>query len=110
MNVIGEVEGQNCLIIDDLIDTAGTLVKGAEALLQYGAASVTACATHAVLSGPAVQRIQESRIKEVILSNSIPLSAEAAACPKIKQLSIAGLIARAIQSIHEETSVSMLFE
>ena len=74
MNVIGDVEGQNCLIVDDLIDTAGTLVKGAEALLEYGALSVTACATHAVLSGPAVQRISESRIKEVVVSNSIPLS------------------------------------
>ena len=110
MNVIGNVVGKNCLIVDDLIDTAGTLVKGADALMQYGAASVTACATHAVLSGPAVQRIQESSIREVIVSNSIPLTAEAAACGKIRQLSVAGLLARAIQSIHEETSVSMLFE
>ncbi len=109
MNVIGNVVGKNCLIVDDLIDTAGTLVKGADALMQYGAASVTACATHAVLSGPAVQRIHESSIKEVIVSNSIPLTAEAAACGKIRQLSVAGLLARAIQSIHEETSVSMLF-
>jgi ribose-phosphate pyrophosphokinase len=110
MNVIGEVGGQNCLIIDDLIDTAGTLVKGAEALLEHGAASVTACATHAVLSGPAVERIQNSRIKEVVVSNSIPLTEAAAACGKIRQLSVASLLARAIQSIHEETSVSMLFE
>lgn len=110
MNVIGNVVGKNCLIVDDLIDTAGTLVKGADALMQYGAASVTACATHPVLSGPAVQRIQESSIREVIVSNSIPLTAEAAACGKIRQLSVAGLLARAIQSIHEETSVSMLFE
>jgi ribose-phosphate pyrophosphokinase len=109
MNVIGDVEGQNCLIIDDLIDTAGTLVKGAEALLEYGAESVSACATHAVLSGPAVQRIQESRIKEVVFSNSIPLSEEAKACGKIRQLSVAPLLARAVQSIHEETSVSILF-
>jgi len=109
MNVIGDVEGQICLIVDDLIDTGGTLVKGADALLEYGAASVSACATHAVLSGPAVQRIKESRIKEVILSNSIPLSEEAKACGKIRQLSVGPLLARAVQSIHEETSVSALF-
>ena len=109
MNVIGDVQGQNCLIIDDIIDTAGTLVKGAEALLDYGAASVTACATHAVLSGPAVERIRESRIKEVVVSNSIPLSNEAKACGKIRSLSVAPLLARALQSIHEETSVSALF-
>lgn len=109
MNVIGDVDSKNCLIIDDLIDTGGTLVKGAEALLEFGAASVTACATHAVLSGPAVQRIAESQIKEVIFSNSIPLSEEAKACGKIRQLSVAPLLARAVQSIHEETSVSILF-
>ncbi|MCU1328983.1 MAG: ribose-phosphate pyrophosphokinae [Bryobacterales bacterium] len=110
MNVIGDVAGQNCLIIDDLIDTAGTLVKGADALLEHGAASVTACATHAVLSGPAVERIQNSRIKEVVVSNSIPLTQAAIDCGKIRQLCVASLLARAIQSIHEETSVSMLFE
>jgi ribose-phosphate pyrophosphokinase len=109
MNVIGDVEGQHCLIVDDLIDTGGTLVKGAEALIQYGAASVTACATHAVLSGPAVQKIRDSEIKEVVLSNSIPLSKEAMVCGKIRQLSVAPLLARAVQSIHEETSVSILF-
>src|ERR1700712_4151412 len=110
MNVIGDVSGQNCLIIDDLIDTAGTLVKGADALLQYGAASVSACATHAVLSGPAVERIRDSAIREVVFSNSIPLSAEARACSKIRQLSVAPLLAHAVQSIHEETSVSILFQ
>jgi ribose-phosphate pyrophosphokinase len=110
MNVIGDVAGKNCLLIDDLIDTAGTLVKGAEALLKRGAATVSACATHAVLSGPAVQRIQESGLKEVVFSNSIPLTAEGAACGKIRQLCVASLLARAIQSIHEETSVSILFQ
>ena len=110
MNVIGDVTGQNCLIVDDLIDTAGTLVKGAEALMAYGAASVSACATHAVLSGPAVERIANSAISEVIFSNSIPLSEAAKACGKIRQLSVAPLLARAVQSIHEETSVSALFE
>jgi ribose-phosphate pyrophosphokinase len=110
MNVIGDVTGKNCLIVDDLIDTGGTLVKGAEALMLFGAASVTACATHAVLSGAAVQRIQDSVIKEVIFSNSIPLSEAAVACGKIRQLSVASLLARAVQSIHEETSVSILFQ
>jgi ribose-phosphate pyrophosphokinase len=109
MNVVGEVEGRNCLMVDDLIDTAGTLVKGAEALLQQGARSVSACATHAVLSPPAVERIEASPLKEVVFTNSIPLSEEARHSSKIKFLSVAPLLARAIQSIHEETSVSSLF-
>lgn len=109
MHIIGDVEGLDCLIIDDLIDTAGTLVKGSEALLKAGAASVTACATHAVLSGPAVERITSSRLREVVFSDSIPLRPDAAACEKIRVLSVAPLLARAIQSIHEETSVSSLF-
>jgi ribose-phosphate pyrophosphokinase len=109
MNVVGEVEGRHCLLVDDLIDTAGSLVKGAEALLKKGAASVSACATHAVLSGPSVERIEESPLQEVVVTNSIPLSEEAKRSPKIKSLSVAPLLARAIQSIHEETSVSILF-
>ncbi|MCS6951417.1 MAG: ribose-phosphate pyrophosphokinase [Bryobacterales bacterium] len=109
MHIIGRVRNRNCLIVDDLIDTAGTLVEGAEALFAHGAASVTACATHAVLSGPAVERIQASRIKEVVLTNSIPLRAEARQCDRIRVLSVAPLLAQAIQSIHEETSVSKLF-
>jgi ribose-phosphate pyrophosphokinase len=109
MNVIGDVKGQHCLLFDDLIDTAGTLVKGAEALMQKGAASVSACATHAVLSGPAVERIEASCLKEVVFTNSIPLSKEAKKCGRIKSLSIAKLLAEAIKSIHEETSVSVLF-
>jgi len=109
MHIIGRVRGRNCLIVDDLIDTAGTLANAAEALLKQGALSVTACATHAVLSGPAVERIQSSRIKEVVLSNSIPLREEAKHCGKIRVLSVAPLLARAVQSIHEETSVSTLF-
>ncbi len=109
MNVIGDVAGKHCLMVDDLIDTAGTLVKGAEALLKNGAKAVSACATHAVLSGPAVQRIEESQLMEVILTNSIPLSREAARCSRIRTLSVASLLAKAIQSIHEETSVSTLF-
>jgi ribose-phosphate pyrophosphokinase len=109
MNVVGDVRGRHCLLVDDLIDTAGTLVKGADALMEKGAASVSACATHAVLSDPAVSRIEASCLKEVVVSNSIPLSKEAKACSKIKSLSIAKLMAEAIKSIHEETSVSVLF-
>jgi ribose-phosphate pyrophosphokinase len=109
MNVIGKVKDRNCLVVDDLIDTAGTLVKGAKALLDHGAASVSACATHAVLSGPAVERIERSALKEVIVTNSIPLSKKARQCSKIRVLSIAHLLARAVESIHEETSVSILF-
>jgi ribose-phosphate pyrophosphokinase len=109
MNVVGEVDGRYCLLVDDLIDTAGTLVKGAEALLKKGAACVSACATHAVLSGPAVSRIEESELQEVVFTNSIPLSKEARKCGRIKSLSIAKLLAEAIRSIHEETSVSVLF-
>ena len=109
MNVVGEVSGRHCMIVDDIIDTAGTLVKGAEALLKQGAASVTACATHAVLSGPAVERIEASPLKEVVVTNSIPLSETARNSNRIKSLSIAKLLAEAIRSIHEETSVSGLF-
>ena len=109
MNVVGDVAGRNCLLVDDLIDTAGTLVKGAEALMEKGAASVSACATHAVLSGPAVARIEESCLREVVVSNSIPLSEEAKRSNRIKSLSVATLLAEAIRSIHEETSVSVLF-
>lgn len=109
LHIIGDVQGRHCLMIDDLIDTAGTLVKGAEALLAAGAASVSACATHAVLSGPAVERIQNSEIREVVVSNSIPPKQEALDCGRIRTLSVAPLLARAIQSIHEETSVSTLF-
>lgn len=110
MNVIGAVEGADCLVVDDLIDTAGTLVGVTEALLEKGASTVTAVATHAVLSGPAVERIEASALREVVCSNSIPLSPEARASHKIRSLSVGPLLARAIQSIHEETSVSALFE
>ena len=109
MHVIGDVHGRTCLILDDLIDTAGTLVKTAAALMENGAIAVYACASHAVLSGPAVDNISGSCITEVVVTNTIPLSDEAKKEPKIKVLSIAGLIGRAIQSIHEETSVSKLF-
>ena len=109
MNVVGDVKNRHCLLVDDLIDTAGTLVKGAEALMEKGASGVSACATHAVLSGPAVGRIEDSCIQEVVVSNSIPLSEGASKCGRIKSLSIGKLLAEAIRSIHEETSVSVLF-
>jgi ribose-phosphate pyrophosphokinase len=109
MHVIGDVKGRTCLIIDDLIDTAGTLVKTASALIDNGATEVYACASHAVLSHPAVENIAKSVIREVVVTNTIPLTEEARQEAKIRVLSIAGLIGRAIQANHEETSVSKLF-
>jgi ribose-phosphate pyrophosphokinase len=109
MHVIGDVKNRTCLILDDIIDTAGTLVKTSEALLEAGAQQVYACATHPVLSGPAIDRISSSQLVEVVVTNTIPLTEAGRREPKIKVLSIAGLIGRAIQSIHEETSVSRLF-
>src|SRR5215469_762339 len=109
MHVIGEVEGRSCVILDDIIDTAGTLVKTCQALLEAGARQVYACATHPVLSGPAIERISQSGLVECVVTNTIPLTEPARKEPKIHQLSIAGLIASAIQSIHEESSVSILF-
>jgi ribose-phosphate pyrophosphokinase len=109
MNIIGEVEGRKCLLLDDIIDTAGTLVNAANALVKAGAKSVAACASHAVLSGPAVTRIKESAITEVVVSNSIPLSEEAKASGKFKVISVARLLAEAIRRIHHSDSVSSLF-
>ncbi len=109
MHVIGDVEGRTCLIIDDLIDTAGTLVKVAQALKANGASTIYACCSHPVLSGPAAENLLNSPISEVVVTNTIPLNEAARNLTKIKVLSIAGLIGRAIQSIHEETSVSRLF-
>jgi ribose-phosphate pyrophosphokinase len=109
MHVIGEVEGRTAVIVDDMIDTAGTLVKTSDAILEKGAAAVYACCTHAVLSGKAVERICQSRIQQVVVTNSIPLTPSARDCGRIVTLSVAPLLAAAIQSIHEETSVSNLF-
>src|SRR5579862_743716 len=109
MNVIGDVHGRTCLILDDIIDTAGTLVKTSQALLDAGAREVYACASHPVLSGRAIERISQSQLTEVVVTNTIPLTEAARQEPKIKVLSIAGLIGSAIRSIHEETSVSKLF-
>ena len=109
MHLIGDVRGRPALVIDDIIDTAGTLVKTAEALLAEGATAVYAAATHPVLSGRAVERICESPIEEVIVTDSVPLSEAAQEVDKIKVLSVAELLARGIRSIHEETSISELF-
>ena len=109
MHVIGDVNDRTCVILDDIIDTAGTLVKTCQALLDAGARQVYACATHPVLSGPAIERISQSGLVKVVVTNTIPLTEAGRNEPKIRQLSIAGLIASAIQSIHEETSVSRLF-
>lgn len=108
LNVIGEVEGRTALIVDDMVDTAGTLVKAAEALKENRAKSVLASATHAVLSGPAVQRIEKSPIEQLVVTNTIP-DGRACGSAKIKCLSVAKLLAEAILSIHDETSVSRLF-
>ena len=109
MNVIGDVEGRTCIIQDDIVDTAGTITKAALALKNNGAARVLACAVHGVLSGPAIRRIEESPIDRMIVTNTIPQSRASEGCNKIVVLSVARLLAQAIKSIHEETSVSSLF-
>ncbi|MFZ5427417.1 MAG: ribose-phosphate diphosphokinase [Thermodesulfobacteriota bacterium] len=109
MHVIGNVEGQTCVLVDDMIDTAGTMVQGAHVLLENGAKDVMACVTHPVLSGPAIERLCNSPFSQVVVTNTIPLSPEAQACGKIKVLSVAGLLAKAIHNIHTESSVSVLF-
>jgi ribose-phosphate pyrophosphokinase len=110
MNVIGDVSGRTCIIQDDIIDTAGTIVKAAVALKDNGAERIIACAVHGVLSGPAIERLEAAPIEQVIITNTIPLSSEKVrGCKKIKQLTVARLLGQAIRSIHEETSVSLLF-
>jgi ribose-phosphate pyrophosphokinase len=109
VNLIGDVKGRNCIIVDDMIDTAGTLTGAAHALADKGAKSIVACASHGVLSGPAVQRINSSPLTDVIVTDTMPLSAEAKACPKIRQVSIARLLGEAIKRIHSSDSVSSLF-
>ncbi len=110
MNLIGEVLGKEVVILDDIIDTGGTLTQAAEAVLRHGARSVSACCTHAVLSGPAVDRVAASSLKHLVVTDTIPLSPQARQCPKIVPLSVALLLARAIENIHKEDSISGLFE
>jgi ribose-phosphate pyrophosphokinase len=109
MNIIGEVEGKNCVMIDDMVDTAGTLCHAAGALKNEGAVSVAAYITHPVLSGPAVSRISESSLDEMVVTDTIPLNEEARACDKIRQLSVAEMLAETMRRISFEESVSSLY-
>jgi ribose-phosphate pyrophosphokinase len=109
MNIIGDVRGRTCVLVDDLVDTAGTLCKAAGALKDAGAEKVVAYCTHAVLSGPAVANIESSRLDELVVTSTIPLREDAIACSKIRLLSIAGLLAESIRRINNEESVSSLF-
>ena len=110
MNLIGEVLGKEVVIMDDIIDTGGTLSEAAAVILQYGALNVNACCTHAVLSGPAVQRVMESPLNRLVVTDTIPLSESARQCPKIVPRPVAPLFAQAILRIHQEDSISSLFE
>jgi ribose-phosphate pyrophosphokinase len=109
MNIIGDVQGRSCVLVDDMADTAGTLCNAAAALKNHGATRVVAYCTHAVLSGKAVSNIENSSLDELVVSNTIPLTAQAAQCRRIRQLSIAELIAESIRRIHEEESIGTLF-
>ncbi|MDD3516844.1 MAG: ribose-phosphate diphosphokinase [Chromatiales bacterium] len=109
MHIIGEVEGKTCVIIDDLVDTAGTLCQAACALKEHGAEKVVAYATHPVLSGPAIDNVQNSVLDELVVTDTIPLRPAAQSCPRIRQLSVAGMLAETIRRINREESVSTLF-
>ncbi|MCA1012976.1 ribose-phosphate diphosphokinase [Halobacillus halophilus] len=109
MNIVGNIEGKTAIIIDDIIDTAGTITLAANALVENGATEVYACCTHPVLSGPAIDRIDSSKIKELVVTNTIPLG-EDKASEKITELSVAGLISEAIIRVHERQSISILFD
>jgi len=110
MNLIGDVMGKEVVILDDIIDTAGTLSEAAKVIIANGAKNISACCTHAVLSGPAVDRIRNSEMNRLVVTDTIPLSEAAQNCPKIVQLSVSHLLARAILGIHQEDSISSLFE
>jgi len=109
MNIIGEVTGKTCMLIDDIVDTAGTLCLAAEALKDAGALEVVAYITHPILSGNAVERISHSALDEVVVTDTIPLSAAAQQCGRIRQLSVAGLLGETIRRIRDEESVSSLY-
>ncbi|MDI7743865.1 ribose-phosphate diphosphokinase [Lysinibacillus fusiformis] len=109
MNIVGNIEGKTCILIDDIIDTAGTITIGANALIEAGAKEVYACCSHPVLSGPAIERIENSAIKELVVTNTIQLPEEKMS-PKVKQLSVANLMAEAISRVYENKSVSTLFD
>jgi ribose-phosphate pyrophosphokinase len=109
MNIIGDVSGKVAIVVDDMVDTAGTLTEASKAILDQGAVEVMACATHPVLSGPAVERIEKSVLTSVLVANTIPLTDKAKKCNKIKTMSVANLLGEAIRRIHQEDSVSSLF-
>jgi ribose-phosphate pyrophosphokinase len=109
MNIIGDVEGHDCILIDDIVDTAGTLCQAASALKKHGAASVRAYCTHAVLSGPALDNIRNSVLDELVVTDTIPLQADTQSNERIRQLSVSGLLAETMRRIHYEISVSSLF-
>jgi ribose-phosphate pyrophosphokinase len=109
MHIIGDVKGKNCVIVDDMIDTAGTLCTAANALSNAGALTVLACATHGVLSGPALERISNSQLQEVMVTNTIPVEGLVQKCDRLKTLSVSKLLAEAIRRIHNDESVSSLF-
>ena len=109
MNIIGEVEGHTCIIVDDMVDTAGTLCQAAEALVERGAKGVYAYCTHPVLSGKAIENVENSVLNALVVTDTIPLSEEAANCAKIRQVSVAGMLAETIRRIHFEESVSSLY-
>jgi ribose-phosphate pyrophosphokinase len=109
MNIIGEVAGKSCVLIDDMVDTAGTLCIAAQALKDEGAVRVVAYITHPILSGSAVEKISKSALDELVVTDTIPLSAAARACPRIRQLSVAGLLGETIRRIRDEESVSSLY-
>jgi ribose-phosphate pyrophosphokinase len=110
MRVVGDVEGHKAIIVDDIVDTAGTLAAAASALREAGATEVFACCTHPVLSGPAIERVEKSIMKELIVTDTIPLSPQARACSKVRVLSLAQLLAEAIRRTHNEESISSLFD
>ena len=110
MNLIGEVQGKEVVVLDDIIDTAGTLSEAAQVIIDNGARNIHACCTHAVLSGPAISRVTDSKLGHLVVTDTIRLSEEALNCPKIVQLSVSHLLARAILSIHQEDSISSIFE
>jgi ribose-phosphate pyrophosphokinase len=109
MHIIGDVQDRTCIIVDDMVDTAGTLCKAADALKQFGAKKVVAYCTHPVLSGPAIKNIMNSQLDELVVTDTIPLSKEAKACTKIRQLTLAGLLAESIRRINNEESISAMF-
>ncbi len=109
MHIIGDVKDKVAVVIDDMIDTAGTMCAAANVLMDNGAKDVMACVTHPILSGPAIQRLEESVFSQIVVTDTIPLDEERKKCSKIKQLSVASLLAKAINNVHTESSVSVLF-